>query len=65
MEQKQLYVGRLVYVGGVHQTIEFEAENDEQAWQMAHNHPVVDALRGVWVDVQRKPEPQQRLPLEG
>lgn len=62
MDQKITYIARLIYVGGVHQEIEFEAEDDAKAWSIAYDHPVVDPLRGVWVEVRRKPDPQ--LPLD-
>lgn len=57
------YIARLIYVGGVHQELEFEAEDDAKAWVIAHDHPVVDSLRGVWVEVRRKPKPQLALDL--
>ena len=57
------YIARLVWAGGVHQVLEFEANSDAEAWEKAHNHPVVDPLRGIWVEVQRKPDPQQHLEL--
>ncbi len=62
-QETTTYIARLIWAGGVHQTLEFEARSDAEAWEKAHNHPVVDPLRGIWVDVQRKPNPQQQLEL--
>ena len=55
------YVARLVENGRVRQTIEFEARDDAEAWATANEG--VDPLRGLWVEVSRRPDPQQRLDL--
>lgn len=56
------YIARLIEVGGVSQVIEFEATDDKRAWTEANDG--VDPLHGHWVEVQRKPDPQQRLEFE-
>ena len=55
------YIARLILNGQVVQTIEFEAANDEAAWLEANAG--VDPLRGIWVAVDRRPDPQQALDL--
>jgi len=55
------YVARLIENGRVRQTIEFEARDDADAWATANEG--VDPLRGLWVEVTRKANPQQPLEL--
>ena len=38
------------------------ATDDNSAWEAANDG--IDPLRGLWVEVRRKPDPQQRLELE-
>lgn len=58
----QEYIARLIVLGQVHQVIEFEAADDATAWRMGNDG--VDPLRGTWVEVTRKPEPQLPLDLD-
>lgn len=60
-DETYLYVARLIWIGGIHQELEFEARNDLAAWEIAHESPIIDPLRGTWVEVKRLPDPQQRL----
>jgi len=62
MSDPRTYIARLIFNGQVRQVKEFEAKNDASAWRMANDG--VDPLRGLWVEVTRKPSPQQSLPLE-
>ena len=55
------YVARLILYGRVQQVIEFEAGSDAEAWAIANDG--IDPLRGLWVEVQRKPDPQEQFDL--
>jgi hypothetical protein len=55
------YIARLIVDGRVHQEIEFSAVDDREAWRIAHEG--IDVLRGMWVEVARKPDPQRPLDL--
>ena len=55
------YIARLIQAGRVVQTLEFEAADDRAAW--LHANDGIDPLRGLWVSVERKPDPQQAMDL--
>ena len=55
------YIARLILSGRVVQTQEFEAADDRAAW--LHANDGIDPLRGLWVAVERKPDPQQAMDL--
>jgi hypothetical protein len=60
-EQQFMYVARLIGPEGVRQTLELAAPDDTTAWLEANDG--IDPLRGLWVEVKRKPDPQQQLDL--
>lgn len=62
MSNSLTYTARLIYNGRIRQVKEFEAPDDATAWRAANDG--VDPLLGAWVEVKRKPSPQQALPLE-
>ena len=55
------YIARLIQAGRVVQTLEFEAADDRAAW--LHANDGIDPLCGLWVSVERKPDPQQAMDL--
>lgn len=57
-----VYIARLICAGEVRQALEFEAEDDAAAWEIA-NDGIEPVVHGCWVEVQRKPDPQGRLDL--
>jgi hypothetical protein len=61
-ERQFIYVARLIGPEGVRQVLEFQAPDDTTAWEAANDG--IDPLLGLWVEVRRKPDPQQRLELE-
>jgi hypothetical protein len=61
-EQQFVYVARLIGPEGVRQKLEFLASDDETAWQEANDG--IDSVLGLWVEIKRKPDPQQKLALE-
>ncbi len=61
MGSAQGYIARLIEVGQVRQVIEFEAPDATTAWIEANDG--IDPLSGHWVEVQPRPEPQDRLQL--
>jgi len=61
MHSSRVYVARLVVAGNVRQEIEFEAPDPEAAWMEGNDG--IDPLKGLWVEVTEKKEPQRRLPL--
>ena len=60
-ERTNAYIAQLILSGRVIQTLEFEAADDRAAW--LHANDGIDPLRGLWVSVERKPEPQQAMDL--
>jgi hypothetical protein len=54
-------VARLIGPEGVRQELEFEAPDDTTAWLIGNDG--IDPVRGLWVEVKRKPDPQQQLDL--
>ena len=61
LDQPIHYIARLILAGRVVQTQEFEAADDRAAW--LHANDGIDPLRGLWVAVERKPDPQQAMDL--
>ena len=60
-ERTKVYIAQLILSGRVIQTLEFEAADDRAAW--LHANDGIDPLRGLWVSVERKPDPQQAMDL--
>ena len=60
-ERTNAYIAQLILSGRVIQTLEFEAADDRAAW--LHANDGIDPLRGLWVSVERKPDPQQAMDL--
>lgn len=54
-------VARLILHGRIQPVIESEAGRDAETWAIAND--VIDPLRGSWVEVQPKPDPQERFDL--
>jgi len=59
MDDTITYIASLIINGRVAQRQEFEALTDDIAWCEANEG--VDPLLGRWVEVRRKPDPQQDL----
>ena len=62
LDEKNVYIARLVVNGVVRQVIEFEDIDERNAWVTANEG--VDPLSGTWVEVSRKAEPQRRLDID-
>lgn len=60
-ERTNAYIAQLILSGRVIQTLEFEAADDCAAW--LHANDGIDPLRGLWVSIERKPDPQQAMDL--
>jgi len=60
-ERTNVYIAQLILSGRIIQTLEFEAADDRAAW--LHANDGIDPLRGLWVSVERKPDPQQAMDL--
>jgi len=60
-DQQFVYVARLIGPEGVRQALEFMAPDDTTAWLIGNDG--IDPLLGLWVEVKRKPDPQQLLDL--
>ena len=62
-EHDQLFDCVAILIGpeGVRQKLEFFASDDTTAWLEAHDG--IDPVSGLWVEVKRKPDPQQILEL--
>ncbi|MEW8015087.1 MAG: hypothetical protein AB2807_09970 [Candidatus Sedimenticola endophacoides] len=62
MDETTTYIATLIINGKAYQRQEFEALTDAAAWRQANEG--VDPLQGRWIEVRRKPDPQQDLRLE-
>ena len=60
-ERTNVYIAQLILSGRIIQTLEFEAADDRAAW--LHANDGIDPLRGLWVSVERNPDPQQEMDL--
>ena len=60
-ERTNAYIAQLILAGRIIQTLEFEAADDRAAW--LHANDGIDPLRGLWVSVERNPDPQQEMDL--
>jgi hypothetical protein len=60
-EQQFGYVARLIGPEGVRQELEFQAPDDTTAWLIGNDG--IEPVLGLWVEVKRKPDPQQPLDL--
>lgn len=61
MDSSRVYVSRLVVAGRVHQEIELEAPDPEAAWMEGNDG--IDPLKGLWVEVTEKKDPQRSLQI--
>lgn len=61
-QQKSTYLARLIVNGAVRQVIAFEHTDGSSAWIDANDG--IDPLKGMWVEVTRKADPQGTLDLD-